>query len=76
MCLLVTVALMMVLPSSGVVLHVCSSLSAFQVCLHMFSLDFLNQVANGLEKDSMLLSLSLSHFVDTILAWLNSLSFP
>ncbi|KAG5248834.1 UDP-N-acetylglucosamine diphosphorylase [Salix suchowensis] len=23
------------------------------VCLHMFSLDFLNQVANGLEKDSM-----------------------
>ena len=76
MCLLVTVALIMVLPSSGVVLHVCSSLSAFQVCLHMFSLDFLNQVANGLEKDSMLLSLSLSHFVDTILAWLNSLSFP
>ena len=78
MCLLVTVALIMVLPSSGVVLHVCSSLSAFQVCLHMFSLDFLNQVANGLEKDSMLLSLSLSlsQVVDTILAWLNSLSFP
>ena len=25
----------------------------FQVCLHMFTLDFLNQVANGLEKDSM-----------------------
>ncbi|GFS44823.1 N-acetylglucosamine-1-phosphate uridylyltransferase 2 [Actinidia rufa] len=23
------------------------------VCLHMFTLDFLNQVANGLEKDSM-----------------------
>lgn len=27
--------------------------SMFQVCLHMFTLDFLNQVANGLEKDSM-----------------------
>uniref|UniRef100_A0A6N2K5K1 Nucleotidyl transferase domain-containing protein n=1 Tax=Salix viminalis TaxID=40686 RepID=A0A6N2K5K1_SALVM len=26
------------------------------VCLHMFTLDFLNQVANGLEKDSMLVS--------------------
>ncbi len=26
----------------------------------MFSLDFLNQVANGLEKDSMLVMLSLS----------------
>jgi len=25
----------------------------FQVCLHMFTLDFLNQVANGLEKDSV-----------------------
>ncbi|KAK9088834.1 hypothetical protein Scep_027916 [Stephania cephalantha] len=24
-----------------------------KVCLHMFTLDFLNQVANGLEKDSM-----------------------
>ena len=40
------------------------SIPAFQVCLHMFSLDFLNQVASGLEKDSMLvmvfyLSLSL-----------------
>lgn len=26
----------------------------------MFTLDFLNQVANGLEKDSMLVALSLS----------------
>lgn len=31
-----------------------------QVCLHMFTLDFLNQVANGLEKDSMLVSLPFS----------------
>ncbi|KAI3455801.1 hypothetical protein Pfo_012464 [Paulownia fortunei] len=30
------------------------------VCLHMFTLDFLNQVANGLEKDSMSVMLSLS----------------
>uniref|UniRef100_A0A2N9IW48 UDP-N-acetylglucosamine diphosphorylase n=1 Tax=Fagus sylvatica TaxID=28930 RepID=A0A2N9IW48_FAGSY len=30
--------------SHGIVIH---------VCLHMFSLDFLNQVANGLEKDSI-----------------------
>lgn len=35
-------------------------LSAFQVCLHMFTLDFLNQVANGLEKDSMSVILSFS----------------
>ncbi|KAF8390883.1 hypothetical protein HHK36_023182 [Tetracentron sinense] len=26
---------------------------SIQVCLHMFTLDFLNQVANGLEKDSI-----------------------
>ena len=36
--------------------------SSFQVCLHMFTLDFLNQVANGLEKDSMSVS-SLYLFV-------------
>ncbi|KAH9795545.1 UDP-N-acetylglucosamine diphosphorylase 1 [Citrus sinensis] len=31
------------------------------VCLHMFTLDFLNQVANGLEKDSVLVMLSFSY---------------
>ena len=31
----------------------------FQVCLHMFTLDFLNQVANALEKDSMSVTMSL-----------------
>jgi UDP-N-acetylglucosamine/UDP-N-acetylgalactosamine diphosphorylase len=31
-------------------LHIVFSL---QVCLHMFTLDFLNQVANSLEKDSV-----------------------
>lgn len=32
----------------------------FQVCLQMFTTDFLNQVANGLEKDSMLVILFVS----------------
>jgi hypothetical protein len=36
------------LPEADTIVTFC-----FQVCLHMFSLDFLNQVANGLEKDSM-----------------------
>ncbi|KAG2409806.1 UDP-N-acetylglucosamine diphosphorylase [Vigna angularis] len=31
----------------------CIHLVAITVCLHMFTLDFLNQVANGLEKDSI-----------------------
>uniref|UniRef100_A0A2P2LK45 Uncharacterized protein n=1 Tax=Rhizophora mucronata TaxID=61149 RepID=A0A2P2LK45_RHIMU len=38
------------------------------VCLHMFTLDFLNQVANGLEKDSMLVTLFLMCIVIKIVA--------
>ncbi|XP_039039911.1 UDP-N-acetylglucosamine diphosphorylase 2-like isoform X3 [Hibiscus syriacus] len=32
------------------------------VCLHMFTLDFLNQVANGLEKDSMFVCCMIDAF--------------
>lgn len=50
-----------------------------QVCLHMFTVDFLNQVANGLEKDSMsVIDFPLSHsfLIPFSLLLLHSHSFP
>lgn len=58
--------------------HLCASLytaefvvvHTFQLCLHMFTLDFLIQVASGLEKDSMWVVISFSFSFSPFLSYL------